>query len=168
MRRFLLATIALAVAASAPVHAQSGAPTCERFQTAITDAMPEYDAPAPVFQQDDVSQYDANVAHWSITTFDDVRVSMICAHGTVESFMVVPDTNEISNIHFAIMMEVGLRGYGLAPKTALSLRDDLIREAKAKGPKHVRIAETHIDGSNRALFIISVDDAPSFEIETKH
>lgn len=139
------------------------APSCEQFKAAIVEGAKLYQSPAPQFQLTRVIDVDADTTFWSIAAFDDVRSMMECRHGQVGTFAAdANDSETTSSLHLALMMSMGLHGYGLEWPPALHLRDKLIRAAKAS---ESRTAELPVDDTSQASLVISIVGVPSFQID---
>jgi hypothetical protein len=160
MYRLLAATV-LGLTTSAGLHA---APTCEQFKASILEGAAQYEVPRPEFHQEEINFTDPEVTYWTITTFDDVLSIMICGHGNVSAFAVDANDNSImSTTHLLSVMGIGLHGYGMEWRSALSLRDELVRAAKTSDRL---IANARIQDGGDASFIVSIAGVPSFEINS--
>jgi hypothetical protein len=156
-------TVLGALSSAGSLHA---APTCEQFKAAIVDGSAEYRAPLPGFRLEHVNSADAEITYWIIATFDDVRMMMSCRHGSLGTFAADANDREIaSGLHLLLLMGIGLHGYGMAWRTALDLRDQLVRTAKASDSQTANLL---IDGGGRASLVISIVGVPSFQIDTEY
>jgi hypothetical protein len=68
-----------------------------------------------------------------------------------------------ARVHVLLLMAIGLHGYGIEWRSALTLRDQLVRMANASD---AQTASLHVEGGEASL-VISIAGVPSFQIDTK-
>jgi hypothetical protein len=156
MIRTILAVIVIAVTAS-PSKAERVPVTCEQFIASITDGGKTYDAP-PLTIGEALTYGDFKDSKLRI--FPDVYIGLSCLNGHLDSFEVMPDTREaMAAVHAGLTMGIAMHAFGLDWKTALTMRDEMVRSMSTDGS-----AETTVEGATIRLNR-GVTGVPVFQIE---
>ena len=132
---------------------------CDRLKTALVAGASEHRLQTPVARTEQYSSSTPDHVVWRIS-FEglDQPTLMICHSGYVRTFAA--DNREL-NASMALVMEIALTAWGFEPGEAAKIRDVLITEAKQSHTAEVRAKQAEIS------FIISVADAPSFQIDAR-
>src|SRR4051794_2933505 len=101
----LLPAALLSVLYCSGLHA---APTCDQFKTAIAEAAELYHSPAPKFQLAHVNSVDPERTFWSIAAFEDVRSTMECRHGHVDTFAAETNTSSEVGHSLHLLAMIGM------------------------------------------------------------
>jgi hypothetical protein len=152
--------IALSVGLLASGHAYAARVpvTCEQFIASMNEGGKNYDAP-PVAIIGEPLAY-ADLKDSKLRMFPEVYIGLSCLNGHLDTFEVMPDNREMmTSVHAGVTMGIAMHAFGLDWKTALEMRDAMVR----KMSKDDR-AETIIDGATIRLYH-GVTGIPVFQIE---
>jgi hypothetical protein len=144
--RFFWMALSLALLASGHAYAAHVPVTCEQFIASMNEGGKNYDAP-PVAIIGEPLAY-ADLKDFKLRMFPEVYIGLSCLNGHLDTFEVMPDNREMmTSLHAGVTMGIAMHAFGLDWKTALEMRDAMVR----KMSKDDR-AETIIDGATIRLY----------------
>jgi hypothetical protein len=157
MNRTILAVIVIAITAS-PSKAERAPVTCEQFIASINDGGKNYDAP-PLTIGKTLAYGDFKDSQ--LTMFPDVYMGLSCLNGHLDTFEVMPETREVmAAVRAGLTMGIAMHAFGLDWKTALNMRDEMVREMSTEGR-----AETIVEGGATIRLHRGMTGIPVFQIE---
>lgn len=157
MIRTILAVIVIAITAS-PSKAERVPVTCDQFVASINEGGKKYDAPPLTIGK--ALEY-GDFKDSKLKMFPSVYIGLSCLNGHLDSFEVMPDTREaMAAVRAGLTMGIALHAFGLDWKTALTMRDEMVREMSSAGS-----AETTVDGGAKVRLYRGVTGVPVFQIE---
>jgi hypothetical protein len=148
--------VTTAVAAS-PSKAERAPVTCEQFIASINDGRKEYEAPPLTIGG---TKAYGDYKDSQLTMFPDVYMGLSCLNGRLDTFEVMPESREMTAaLHAGLTIGIAMHAFGLDWKTALNMRDEMVRQMSTEGR-----AETIVDGATIRLYR-GVTGLPVFQIE---
>ena len=156
MIRTVLATIVIAITVS-PSKADRAPVTCEQFIASLIDGGKNYEAPPLTTGKTLVY---GDFKDRNITMFPEVYMGLSCRKARLDTFEVMPENGEeMATIHAGVTMGIALHAFGLDWKTALNIRDKMVREVLDGGR-----SELIVEGATVRLYR-GATGVPVFQIE---
>jgi len=142
-RSIVLGVLVAAITAS-PSKAERAPVTCEQFIASINDGGKNYDAPPLTIEK--------------TLAYGDFKDSQLTMFPDVE---VMPETSEaMAAVRAGLTMAIAMHAFGLDWKTALNMRDQMVREMSTESGR----AETNVEGATIRLHR-GMTGIPVFQIE---
>jgi hypothetical protein len=157
-RWIVLGVLVVAITASPSKAAERAPVTCEQFIASVNDGGKNYDAP-PLPIEKTLAYGDFKDSQ--LKMFPDVYMGLSCLNGHLDTFEVMPETREaMAAIRAGLTMAIAMHAFGLDWKTALNMRDEMVREMSTESGR----AETNVEGATIRLHR-GITGIPVFQIE---
>jgi hypothetical protein len=127
MRSIWMALSVGLIPIASPASAARAPVTCEQFIASMNEGGKDYNAP-PVAVVGDPLEY-GEFKDSKLAMFPDVYTGLSCRKGHLDTFEVMPENREtIASLHAGLTMGMALHAFGLDWKSALEMRDAIVRK----------------------------------------